>query len=229
MRAIVAVALCVASIAHAQDIASDVLVVSDVRYRLTAVNSSLMLRPDVPFATRGPGPVLAQDEKLARCDQFVALALASRGYPAVLVRVRVEPTRDDQVSVVYEQRHQGYKIIGAGGRLEVDSRGRVQFAGLTYETEKLRTFRPMSPAALAKRAAPAVPHPRLGPPISQELMIDPLGDAPAQLRAYFIYQVKNRDRPEPWEVIVDAETGEVRESFSLFMNVGAAPAGGPSR
>ncbi len=64
-----------------------------------------------------------------------------------------------------------------------------------------------------------MPHPRVGPPVSQELMIDPLGDAPAELFDYIVYQVKNRGRVEGWEVILNAEAGRVVESFSTMMNV----------
>src|SRR5207244_3152316 len=48
------VALCLATFAHAQDVVQDVVVASGVRYRYTAVNSSLMLVPEVPFASRKP-------------------------------------------------------------------------------------------------------------------------------------------------------------------------------
>jgi hypothetical protein len=129
--------------------------------------------------------------------------------------------------VLYAQRHQDYRIVGAGGRLELDSYGRIVFAGLTCETEKLRTFRAMDSAALARRAASAVPHPRLGAPVSQELMIDPMGDAPAQLRAYVVYRVRAHDIVEGWQVILNAETGEVLDSFSLFMNAESPRAGRP--
>jgi hypothetical protein len=225
------VALCLATFAHAQDVFQGVIVASGVRYRLSAVNSSLILVPEVSFASRKPKRALRQDEKLARCDEFVALALEARGLAdsgeASLVRDRVEPLPENRTWVLYDQRHQGYRILGAGGRLELDSYGRIVFAGLTYETEKLRTFLPMDSAALVKRAASAVPHPRLGAPISQELMIDPLGDAPAQLRAYVVYQVRANDLVEGWQVTLDAESGEVLDSFSLFMNAESPRAGRP--
>jgi hypothetical protein len=221
------VALCLATFAHAQD----VVVASGVRYRVSAVNSSLILVPEVPFASRKPDRALREDEKLARCDELVARALEARGLPdsgqASLVRDRVEPRPENRSWVLYVQRHQGYRILGAGGRLELDSYGRILFAGLSCETEKLRTFRPMDSVALEKLAAPAVPHPRLGAPVSQELMIDPMGDAPAQLRAYFIYQIRANDRVEGWQVTLDAVTGEVLGSFSLFMNAESPRAGGP--
>lgn len=220
-------ALCLATFARAQQ----VVVISGVRYRASAVNTSLILVPEVPFSPRKPERTLRQDEKLSRCDEFVARALETQGWAdsgdAGLVRDRVEPRPENRTWVLYAQRHQGYRILGAGGRLELDSYGRILFAGLTYETEKLRTFRPMSSAALVKRAASAVPHPRLGAPISQELMIDPLGDAPAQLRAYVIYQVRRNHRVEGWQVTLDAETGKALDSFSLFMNAESPPPGRP--
>ena len=76
----------------------------------------------------------------------------------------------------------------------------------------------MASARLAKLAASAVPHPRVGPPVLRELMIDPLGAAQAELRAFVIYQVRNNNRVESWQVILNAETGKVVESFSLLMN-----------
>ena len=225
------VAHCLATFAHAQDVVQDVVVASGVRYRVSAVNSSLILVPEVPLTSRKPERALQQDEKLSRCDEFVALALKARGLAdsgeARLVRDRVEPRPENRSWVLYVQRHQGYRILGAGGRLELDSYGRILFAGFTYETEKLRTFRPMDSVALEKRAASAVPHPRLGAPISQELMIDPLGDAPAQLRAYVVYQVRANHRVEGWQVILDAVTGEVLDSFSLVMNAESPRAGKP--
>jgi hypothetical protein len=226
------VALCVASLAHAQRVVVDSLVASGVRYRLAAVNSTLMLRPEVPFATTKPESTLGQDETLHRCDEFVALALKASGLAdsggAGLVRDRVEPRPERGSWVVYAQRHQGYRILGAGGRLELDSRGRILSAGLTYETEQLRTFpAPMDSVALEKRAAAAVPHPRLGAPMSLELMIDPLGEAPAQLRAYVVYRVRVNDRVEGWQVILDAVTGKVLDSFTLVRYVESPRAGGP--
>lgn len=211
-------ALCLATFARAQE----VVVISGVRYRIARVNSSLMLIPDAPFAASKSARALPTDEMLSRCDQFVARALAVRGLPdtgdARLVRDRVEARPEKRTWVLYVQRHQGYRILGAGGRLEVDSCGRVLFAGLTCETEELRSFRPMDSAALEKLAAPAVPHPRVGPPTHQELMIDPLGEAPAELRAFVVYRVRNNNRVEGWQVILNAETGKVVDSFSLVLN-----------
>lgn len=207
--------LCLANCARAQE----VVTISGVRYRVAGVNSTLMLIPDAPFAA---ARALPHGEKLSRCDEFVARALEARGLPdsgdARLVRDRVEARPEKRTWVIYAQRHQGYRILGAGGRLEIDSCGRVLFAGLTCETEELRDFRPMDSAALEKLAAPAVPHPRVGPPIQQELMIDPLGDAPAELRAFVVYRVRNNSRVESWQVILDAETGKVVDSFSRVMN-----------
>jgi len=213
-----------ATLARAQDVvAQDVVVAFGDRYRVSRVNSSIMLVPETAPARRRPARALPAAEKLSRCDEFVALALKAQGLAgpegARLVRDRVEPRPEDRSWVLYSQRHQGYRIVGAGGRTELDANGRVRFAGLTCETESLRTFRPMDLAALVRLAAPAVPHPRVGPPIRQELMIDPLGDAPAQLRAYVVYQVRANDRVEGWQVILDAETGKVIDSFSLLMNV----------
>jgi hypothetical protein len=223
--------LCLATFVRAQEVFQGSFVAFGDRYRVSAVNSSLMLGPEVPFGPRKRARALPEDEKLSRCDEFVALALRSRGLPGPggvpLVRDRVEPRPEDRSWVLYAQRHQGYRILGAGGRIELDAYGRVLFAGLSYETEKLRNFRPMDSSALKKLAASAVPHPRVGLPISQELMIDPLGDAPAQLRAYVVYQVQAHERVEGWQVILDAETGKVLDSFSLFMNA-ESPRGGRS-
>src|SRR5262249_44225660 len=123
------------------------------------------------------------------------------------------------------QRHQGYRILGGGGRVEIDSLGRVSRGGFTYETEKLRIFQAMKSAALEKLARAAVPFPRQGPPVSQELMIDPLGDAPAELRDFVLYQVKRNGRVEGWQVIVNAETGKVVDSRSTVVNAASAPEG----
>ena len=195
------------------------------------VNECFMLRPEDSLATRNAARALPENEKLSQCDELVALTLKSQGLPgpgqAGLVRERVEPGRDGRCLVLYLQHHQGYRILGAGGRLELDSHGHIVFAGFTYETEKLRNFRPMDSVTLERRAASAVPHPRLGPPISQELMIDPLGDAPAQLRDYVVYQVRANDRVEGWQVMLDAETGKVLDSRSTFMNVESPQAGRP--
>lgn len=226
------VALCVADFARAQDVLDTSVVASGIRYRLSAVNSSLILRPEVPFGATRPERTLREDAELSRCDELVALALKARGWAdsgaAGLARDRVEGLPEQKRWVLYVQRHQGYRIVGAGGRLELDSYGRIVYAGLSYETEKLRTFQtPLDSVALQKRAAAAVPHPRLGAPIRQELMIDPMGDAPAQLRAYVIYRVRVNDDVEGWEVILDAETGKVLESFSLLMNVESSRAGRP--
>lgn len=225
------VTLCLATLAYAQDIVDNVVVISGVPYRIVSINASLLINPEVPFGPRKPEHTLGREEILSRCDEFVALALKSRGLPdsgvATLVRDRVDPGRDNGIQVIYAQRHRGYKILGAGGRLMVDAYGRVRFAGLTCETEKLRTFQPMDSVALEKRAAPAVPHPRVGPPVSLELMIDPLHEAPAQLRAFFLYQVRVKDMVQPWRVVLNAETGEVVYSFSLYLNAESPSAGGP--
>jgi hypothetical protein len=219
------VALSLATVAYAQQL----IVISGVRYRVGAVNSSLILRPEDDHPTRKPGPALKQDEMLVRCDEFVALALKAQGWPnsgeGRLVRDHLEPQRDDRTLVVYTQRHQGYRILGTGGRVEIDSYGRVLFAGLTWEQEKLRNFRPMNAVMLEKRAAAAVPYPRVGAPYSQELMIDPLGDAPAQLRDYVIYQVRRNHRVEGWQIMLNAETGKVLGSATTSMNAQSPRAG----
>lgn len=222
-------ALGLATFARAQDEFRGELDVSGIQYRVAGVNSVLMLRPEDPLPTPKSAPALKLDQKLSRCDEFVALALKLWGRAgsrdARLVRERVEPQRGDRSLVVYSQRHQGYEILGGGGRLEIDSHGRVLFAGLGYETEKLRDFRPMNFAALQKLAASAVPH-RMGPPVEHGLKIDPLGDAPAELRAYLIYMVRNRGRLEGWQVVVNAETGKVVHSASTMMNAGSQQGGG---
>jgi len=224
--------LYLASFARAQNVVRDVIVAFGDRYRVSAVNTSLMLIPEGSFATRKPARALTEDEKLSRCDEFVALALKTQGLPdpgdVRLVRDRVEPRPEERRWVLYSQRHQGYRILGAGGRIELDAYGRVLFAGVNYETEKLRAFRAMDSAALGKRAASVVRQRRVGPSVSQELMIDPLGDAPAELRAYVIYQVRARNRLEGWQVTLDAETGRVIDSSSLFMHADS-PQGGTLR
>lgn len=204
-----------ATFARAQDEAQGVVVASGVRYRFTSVNSILMLQPEDTLATP---PVLSQGERLARCDTLVAAALKTRWLvdPAdpTLVRARAQSLPEKKSWVVYVQRHQGYRILGPGARLELDASGQILFGGITYEREKLREFRPLSLAALEKHAATAVPHPRVGPVFSQELIIDPLDDAPAELRDYVVFQVRNRGHVEGWQVIVNAETGKIVYSSS---------------
>ena len=211
-----------ATLADAQDMAQGVVVASGVRYRFSSVNTLLILRPDSSDSDK-PARVLSQSERMARCDELVAAALKERGLPGPgnpgLVRDRVEGLPHESSWVIYSQRHQGYRVLGAGGRLELDSHGRIQFAGLSYETEKLRHFQPLDSAAIEKRAAAAVPHSRVGGPFSQELMIDPLEGAPAELRSYFTYRIRNHDQIEGWQVIVNAETGKVIDSSSTVRQI----------
>ena len=119
-------ALCLATIARAQDVIRDVFVASGIRYRVSAVSSpqfgmSLQAVPEVPLAAPNSAHTLPLDEQLSRCDEFVARALEARGLAgsgdARLVRDRVEPRPGNRSWVLYAQRHQGYRILGAGGRL----------------------------------------------------------------------------------------------------------------
>ena len=155
--------LSVATMARAQD----VIVAFGDRYRVSSVNST---SPSVPKSPSGP-VARSRDytRSPARSERSVCRArpgiaglsgLGSIG----MVREKVETRGDHRTFVVYAQRDQGYRIIGAGGRIELDSYGRVIRGGLTYQTEKPRTFRPMTVAALERIAAAAVPHPREGPP-----------------------------------------------------------------
>jgi hypothetical protein len=226
------VALCAAGLAHGQDTFQGSVVASGVRYRVSGVKSVLMATPEFPFDAGKPERAPTQDETLSRCDEFVALALKARGFAdtgrAGLVRGHVEPMRGSRNLVVYEQRNQGYKVLGAGGRLELDAYGRILFAGLTYESENFPIFRaPLNSVALENLAASAVPHRIVEPPIRQELMIDPMDDAPAQLRAYVVYRVQVDHAIEGWEVILDAVTGRIINSFSLMMHAESPPAGEP--
>src|ERR1043165_2678894 len=153
-RSIVALAilgLSFAALGRAESVVSN-----GISYRVSVAQSSVILAPEAPFTSKAPATTLQMDEKLSRCDDFVAAALQSAGLVSEggvgLVRDRVESRPDGQSWVLYSQYHQGYRILGAGGRLEIDTYGRVVFAGLSHESEELRTFHPMNGTALEQHA-----------------------------------------------------------------------------
>jgi hypothetical protein len=206
--------------AHGQDIIREELNVGDARYRLSAVNGSFMARSE-----GGQPDTLTLDQSLARCDELVA-AIIERATPTgrkpPFARDRTVPLRHGMTWVEYSQRHQGYRIVGAGGRIELDASGRITFAGLQYESERFRTFKPRDLGTLAGRARRAVPRAITGPAVQAELMIDPMGDAPARLLYFAIYPVRDRGQEGGWQVSLDAVTGKVLSSRTTFLNAAAA-------
>lgn len=210
--------------AHGQDIHREILTVGGVSYRLSGVNGSFMARPE------GAQPdMLAPEESLARCDDLVAAIIeraAPTGRKAPFVRDRTVPLRHGQIRsqtrVEYSQRHQGYRIVGGGGRIELDAGGRIAFAGVQYESERFPRFKPRDIAALDGIARWAVHRQITGPALQAELMIDPNGDAPARLLYFVVYPVRDQGREGGWQVSLDAVTGKVVSSVTTSMNVAAA-------
>ena len=216
----VLLSLCVAPGAHGQDITRELLTVGDARYRLSGVNGSFMADPE------GAQPdTLTLDQSLARCDALVAAILeraTPAGRKAPFVRDRTVPLRHGGSWVDYSQRHQGYRIVGGGGRIHLDSRGRISSAGVQYESEKFPSFKPRSLAVLAGNAQRAVPHPITGPPLQAELMIDSNGEAPAVLLYLVVYPVRERGGDGGWQVTVDGVTGKVIHSGTTSRHAAAA-------
>jgi hypothetical protein len=216
------VSLCVVPCAHGQEIIrQEILTVGGANYRLSGVNGSFMARPE------GSQPdTLTLEESLARCDKLVAAIIeraAPTGRKAPFIRDRTVPQGHGLTWVEYSQRDQGYRIVGAGGRIEVVVGGWINFAGLQYESEKFTSFKPRDVAALSRIAKRAVPRPIIGPPLQAELMIDPNGDEPARLMYHVIYPVRERGRDGGWQVSMDAVTGKVVSSVTTFIQ--AAPEG----
>lgn len=201
-------------------IRQELLVVGGVRYRLSGVNGSFMALPE------GSQPdTLTLEESLARCDELVAAIIeraAPAGRKAPFIRDRAVPQGHDRTWVEYSQRHQGYRILGAGGRIEVVVGGRIHFAGLGYESERFASFKPRSVAALSWIARWAVPRWTTGPPLQAELMIDPNGEAPARLLYFVTYPVWEWGREGGWQVTVDAVTGKVVRSTTTTMHAASA-------
>ena len=213
--------LCVASVLHGQEmIRQELLTVGGVRYRLSGVNGSLMADPE------GSQPdTLDLEETLAHCDELVAAIVERappRGRKAPFVRDRTVPLRHGTTWVEYSQRHQGYKVLGGGGRIEVAPGGWIHFAGLGYESETFPRFKPRDVRALDRIARWAVGRAITGPPAQAEMMIDPNGDAPARLIYYAIFPVREWGRDGGWQVSVDAVTGKVISSGSTAKHAAAA-------
>lgn len=213
--------LCVVPRARGQEmIRQELLTVGDARYRLSGVNGSFIARPE------GAQPdTLTLEESLARCDELVA-AIIERATPAgrkaPLIRDRTVPQGHGSTWVEYSQRHQGYRIVGGGGRLELGAGGGITFAGVTYESETFPRFKPRDVAALARIARRAVPRPITGPAAQAELMIDPAGEAPARLLYIAVYPVRERGGDGGWQVSVDAVTGKVVSSATTSVHAAAA-------
>src|SRR5262245_54591255 len=100
------IALCAVALVRAQDVVRDVIVAFGDRYRLSGVNNIFMVLPEGPLEDLKPPSGLTRDERLSRCDQFVAIVLGSQslGGPgtARLVRVRVDGRPDHGNLVRYE-------------------------------------------------------------------------------------------------------------------------------
>ena len=209
--------LCAVPCAQGQEI----LTVGGARYRFSGVNNSFIVHPE------GTQPdTLTLEESLARCDELVAAILeraTPTGRKVAFLRDRTVPLPRSLTWVEYSQRHQGYRIVGAGGRIGLDARGRITFAGLQYESEKFRTFKPRNIAALAATARRAVPRRIIGPPLHADLMIDPMGEAPARLSYYITYPVREQGADGGWQVIMDAVTGKVVSSATSSIQAAAAP------
>jgi hypothetical protein len=201
-------------------IGPEILSVGGARYRLTGVNGSFIAHP-VDYL---PG-MLTLDQSLARCDELVA-AIIERATPtgrkAPFVRDRTVPLRHDRTWVEYSQRHQGYRIVGGGGRIELDSEGKISSAGVQYESERFPMFKPKALSALARKAERAVPRLITGPAAQAELMIDPNGEAPARLLYFVVYPVRDQGHESGWQVSVDAVTGKVIRSATTMMQAAAA-------
>lgn len=212
--------LCVVPCAHGQEIRQEPLTVGGARYRLSGVNGSFIAHPD------GPQPgVLTLDQSLARCDALVA-AILERATPtggkAPFVRDRTAPQGHGVTCVEYSQRHQGYRIVGGGARIQLNAGGGISFAGLQYESGTLPSFKPRDLASLARVAKRAVPRPITGPPLHAELMIDPNGGAPARLMYCITYPVRERGHESGWQVSVDAVTGKVIHSATTTVQAASA-------
>jgi hypothetical protein len=215
------VSLCLVPCAHGQEmIRQELLTVGGAKYRLSGVNGSFIAHPE------GAQPdMLTLDQSLARCDELVAVIIARAapaGRKAPFVRDRTVPLRHGLTWVEYSQRHQGYRIVGGGGRIELNAAGGISFAGLQYESETFPSFKPRDLAALARAAKRAVPRPITGPPLQAELMIDPNGGAPARLMYYITYPVRERGHDGGWQVSVDAVTGKVLRSATTSVHAAAA-------
>jgi len=206
--------------AHGQEIRQEPLTVGDARYRLTGVDGSFTAHPD---GTQPQG--LTWDQSLARCDALVAAIIARAtpaGRKAPFVLERTVPQPQGQNWVEYSQRHQGYRILGGGARIGLDAGGRITFAGVQYESEEFPTFKPRPLAILAWNARWAVPRWTTGPAMQAELMIDPMGDAPARLVYLVVYPVREWGHESGWQVSVDAVTGKVVSSRTTTVNAAAA-------
>jgi hypothetical protein len=180
-----------------------------VTYRIVGVNSSYMVTP-----LRDPTTRLSDEESLARCDELVAAVLArvTAGERVEFVRDRIYSPPGGQGWVDYSQRHQGYRIVSAGARVNRDPSGRIFLMGLQYESRHLPTFVARDTTALVKVASRAVPHRITGPPLQAEVMVG--GDAPSGLTCFVIFPIRYQGMDSGWQVDVDAVTGEVFHSAS---------------
>lgn len=208
--------------AQGQDITrQELITASGARYRVSGVNGSFMALPE-----GGQPSMPTMDESLALCDELVAAILewatpAGRKPPHVLDRT--VPLLHGRTWVDYSQRHQGYRVLGYGARIELDAAGRISSAGVQYESEAFPRFKPRNVASLEKVARWAVGRAITGPALMAEIMVDPNGDAPARLIYYAIFPVLEFGREAGWQVAVDAITGKVISSGSTTKHVAARP------
>lgn len=211
--ATVLVGLCLATVARGEETVTS----RGVTYRIVAVNSSYHVRP-VGDTTSRP----SREESLARCDDLVAAILAratAGGRRVEFVRDRVLLLRRGRRWVDYSQRHQGYRVVGAGARVNLNENGRIDLLSLQYESEEFPTFVPRDTTVLREIAVRAVPDTITGPPFEAVLMIDPRGEAPSRLIYFVIFPVRAKDRDRGWQVDVDAVTGEVLHSETTTRHV----------
>ena len=215
-----AVLMCLSVTASAQT--DEVLTLHGLRYRITGVNDFYFVRPQFGLVTPYR-PALDEEESLARCDSLVAailaLAAGDRNPPRFL-RDRMVPQPGGGSWVDYSQRHQGYRIVSAGARLILDPLGRIESAGLQYESRKLPIFKPLNVAGLHEIAERAVPYQITGPPFQADLMIDTQGDSPARLLYFVVFPIRARGQDSGWQVRVNAVTGELIASETTAIHAG---------
>lgn len=214
----VLVGLCLAMPVRAEE---TLLTSRGVTYRvITAVKGYYLVVPG-----RDTMPQPDPEESIARCDDLVAaiVALATAGGPRPeFARGPIVPQGRGTSFVDYPQRHQGYQVLGAGARVNLDQGGRIESMGFQYEDEAFPIFKPKDTTALRRTARRAVPRRITGPPIEERLVINTTGEAPARLTYYAIYPVRDWGRDSGWQVTVDAVTGKVLHSRSTIWHVTAA-------